>query len=195
VIRRPWRCRTTVSSKGWLRQSPRYPETTLLMSSVLISRVGVNFLICICAVVCRTMAQQQMNPPRIVYTCTHCRKPFSDRSNCRRHMQTQHSLDGQVRGVSAEQNDNRFELRRCVDVALNELLSGNFTQSAAALVSQVRTLLPTFNDREAQICHVMHGPCSLHLELMTSVHSSPGVNCGIVVLHMEELNKSTKKAN
>ena len=136
------------------------------MSSVLISGVGVNVIICICAVVCRTMAQQQMNPPGTVYTCTHCRKPFSDRSNCRRHMQTQHSLDGQVRGVSAEENDNRFELRHCVDVAVNELLSGNFTQSAPALVSQVRTLLPAFNDREATILVAAAAATTRHLTLL-----------------------------
>ena len=110
------------------------------------------------------MTERQLRPTGVAtFSCHVCRQPFSDRSNRRRHMARKHPEEyasAEVRGVFEEKSEalegkagalQHLQTRHYVDVAVGELLSGNFTRPATELTALVRGLLPSFTEREAEI--------------------------------------------
>ena len=102
------------------------------------------------------MAERQLKPADVVYPCVHCLRPFSDRSNRRRHVTRAHpgvSTENlaAIRSSSSAASSNTLSLRHMVAAVTEDVLKTNFTRPSDELVSTIRTLAPSLSLREAEV--------------------------------------------
>jgi len=102
------------------------------------------------------MAERHLKPTDVVYPCVYCLRPFSDRSNRRRHVTRAHpgvSTENlaAIRSSSSAASSNTLSLRHMVAAVTEDVLKTNFTRPSDELVSTIRTLAPSLSLREAEV--------------------------------------------